>query len=266
MFCFGFACGELENAISVSLRGYHLFERLLVVCFTGVERQLSTPQVPWLHQRQPRVLRRKRDCTLPSSASTSSTSLCTSEEEGLHTGLTPHNVGMYLGGRGTGHLPHKIGEFFGGGGGTGPPPHNVGLYFGGGGTGLLLRNVGEYMQLVLRSQFRSLGALFLPPTAKSWKKRGMHCECKTCWWRVSSMSASRGAPALRMRMLTRAILTSVNNSKHVSVVPFGVIWTRVAGHTGNKMLGNNASVGSLVTATHLEENSSVASWGEGSRG
>ena len=25
------------------------------------------PQVPWLHQRQPRVLRRKRDCTLPSS-------------------------------------------------------------------------------------------------------------------------------------------------------------------------------------------------------
>ena len=98
--------------------------------------------------------------------------------------LPPHNVGMYLGGRGTGHLPHKIGEFLGGGG-TGPPPHNVGLYFGGGGTGLLPRNVGEYMQLVLRSQFRSL-ALFLPPTAKSWKKRGMHCECKTCWWRGSN--------------------------------------------------------------------------------
>ena len=32
------------------------------------------------------------------------------------------------------------------------------------------------------------------------------------------------------------------------------------------VLGNNASVGSLVTATHLEENSSGASWGEGVAG
>ena len=103
---------------------------------------------------------------LTTSASTSATSLCTSEEEGLHTGLPLHNVGMYLGGRGKGLLPHKIGEFLGGGG-TGPPPHNVGLYFVGGGTGLLPHNVGECMQPVLRSKFRSLGALFLPPTAKS---------------------------------------------------------------------------------------------------
>ena len=29
------------------------------------------------------------------------------------------------------------------------------------------------------------------------------------------------------------------------------------------VLGNNACVGLLVTATHLEENSSGASWGEG---
>ena len=116
-------------------------------------------------------------------------------------------VAVYVGGERIAHClpPHNVGMCLGGGG-TGPPPHNVGLYFGGG-TGFLPRNVGEYMQLVLRSQFRSLGALFLPPTAKSWKKRGMHCECKTCWWRgvpgsVSSMSASRGLSALRMRMLT----------------------------------------------------------------
>ena len=143
----------------------------LVVCLTGVERQLSAPQVPWLRQRQPRVLRRKRDCTLPSSSQLPrvhlrrrcvlrrrkdctqaflfTTSACTSEEEGKAL------------------LPHKIGEFLGGGG-TGLPPHNVGLYFGGGGTGLLPHNVGEYMQLVLRC--------------------------------VLSMSASRGVPALRMRL------------------------------------------------------------------
>ena len=75
----------------------------LVVCLTGVERQLSAPQVPWLRQRQPRLPRRKRDCTLAlfftTSASTSATSLCASEEEGLHTGLPLHNVNMYLGGR-----------------------------------------------------------------------------------------------------------------------------------------------------------------------
>ena len=131
---------------------------------------------------------------LTTSASTSATSLCTSEEEGLHTGLPLHNVGMYLGGRGKGLLPHKIGEFLGGGG-TGPPPHNVGLYFGGGGTGLLPHNVGEYMQLVLRFAL--------------------------------SMSAWRGVPALRMRLC----------------------W-------------GTTQAGSLVTATHLEENASGASWGE----
>ena len=161
----------------------------------------------------------------------------------------------FLGGRG---IAHRL------------PPHNVGMYLGGRGTGLLPRNVGHYIQARAAEQFSITGCTVSSTDSEErWKKRGMHYECKTCWWRgvpgsVSSMSASRGAPALRMRMLTRAILTSVNNSKHVSVnVPFGVIWTRVAGHTGNKMLVNNASVGSLVTATHLEENSSVASWGEG---
>ena len=50
------------------LEELHFFERLVVVCFIGVEKQLSAPQVPWLRLRQPRVLRRKRDCTLPSSS------------------------------------------------------------------------------------------------------------------------------------------------------------------------------------------------------
>ena len=87
---------------------------------------LHPPQVQRLLLRWPRLLRRKRDCTpalfLTSSATTSAMSLCTSEEEGLHTGLPPHNVGVFLGGRGIGPLPHNVGEYFGGGG-TGPPPH-----------------------------------------------------------------------------------------------------------------------------------------------
>ena len=62
-------------------------------------------------------------------------------------------------------------------------------------TGLLPHNVGEFMQLVLRF--------------------------------VLSMSASRGVPALRMRLC----------------------W-------------GTTQAGSLVTATHLEENASGASWGE----
>ena len=52
----------------VCLKSLHCVERWLVVCLSVVERQHSTPQVPWLHQQQPRVLRRKRDCTLPSSS------------------------------------------------------------------------------------------------------------------------------------------------------------------------------------------------------
>ena len=114
-------------------------------CTGGVERALHLPQVPWLHQRQPRVLRRKRDCTLALllTTSTGATSPCTSEEEGLHSGPPPHNVGEYLGGRGTGPPPHNVGDYLGGGG-TGPP-HNAGDYLGGGGTGPPPHNSGEYV-------------------------------------------------------------------------------------------------------------------------
>ena len=52
----------------VRLKSLHCVGRWLVVCYTWVGRQLSTPQVPWLHQRQPRELWRKRDCTLHSSS------------------------------------------------------------------------------------------------------------------------------------------------------------------------------------------------------
>ena len=81
----------------------------------GVGRQALHPQVPWLHQRQSRVLWMERDCTLTlsltASMSTSASSPCSSEEEGLH--LTP--------------LPRIAGRYFGGGG-TGTPPHNIGLF------------------------------------------------------------------------------------------------------------------------------------------
>ena len=54
----------------------------------GWGERLSTPQVLWLRQRRPCVLRRKKDCTpalfLTSSATSSSMSLCSSEE-----GLAP---------------------------------------------------------------------------------------------------------------------------------------------------------------------------------
>ena len=84
--------------------------------------RLSTSQVLRLLLHEPWLHRRKRDCTpalfLTCSVSTSATSLCTSEEEGLHTALPPRNVGMYFGG-----------------GGTSPPPHNDGVYFGGRETG-----------------------------------------------------------------------------------------------------------------------------------
>ena len=60
----------------------------LVVCFPGGGETGSPPlQVQRLPLRRPRLPRRKRDCTLvlflTSSASTSATSLCTSEEEGV---------------------------------------------------------------------------------------------------------------------------------------------------------------------------------------
>ena len=165
----------------------------LCVSFTGVERQLSTPQVPWLHQRQPGVLRRKRDCTLPSSSQrrhvprrkrerpSSSQNrrvlrrrrnrqvltmwVCTSEEEGQ--------------------------AFF------------------------LAMSVST-CSLCCRANFDHWVHCFL-----------MHCECKNMLVAGSPREClERGAPTLRMRMLTRAILTSVNNSNHVSMFPsaFGPGW------------------------------------------
>ena len=181
------------------LEELHLFERLVVVCFIGVETALrssssvassataaSTSEEEGLHAA----------LFFTASARTSATSLCTSEEKGLHTAFLFTTSACTSEEEGKAFFLTKIGEFLGGGG-TGPP-HNVGLYFGGGETGLLPRNVGEYMQLVLRC--------------------------------VLSMSASRGVP------IANALV-----------------------------LGNNASVGSLVTATHLEENSSGASWVKESR-
>ena len=171
----------------------------LVVCLTGVERQLSAPQVPWLrpttaastseeeglhapsssqlprvHLRRRCVLRRRKDCT---QAFLFTTSARTSEEEGKAFFLTK-----------SASSSEEEEQVF--------PPHNVGLYFGGGGTGLLPHNVGEYMQLVLRC--------------------------------VLSMSASRGVP--------RCECACVGEQRKL------IRW---------------------VTTTHLEENSSGASWGEG---
>ena len=112
--------------------------RWLCVSMGGGKTGSPPPKSSVLPLRRPRLPRRKRDCTLAlfftTSASTSATSLCTSEEEGLHTALPPRNVGMYFGGRGTSPLPHKVSENLGGNG-TGPPPHNDGVYFGGRETG-----------------------------------------------------------------------------------------------------------------------------------
>ena len=87
----------------------HQFVRWLCVFPWGWRERLSTHQVQRLPLRRPRLHWRKRDCTLAlfstTSASTSATSLCTSEEEGLHT-LPPHNDGVYFGGRETGSRPH----------------------------------------------------------------------------------------------------------------------------------------------------------------
>ena len=95
--------------------GCLFFVERLPSLLLGVGRQALHPQVPWLHQRQSRVLWMERDCTLTlsltASMSTSASSPCSSEEEGLH--LTP--------------LPRIAGRYFGGGG-TGTPPHNIGLF------------------------------------------------------------------------------------------------------------------------------------------
>ena len=93
-----------------------------------------------------------------SDVAASATSLCTSEEKGLHTAFLFTTSACTSEEEGKAFFLTKSASV----------PHNVGLYFGGGGTGLLPRNVGEYTQLVLRC--------------------------------VLSMSASRGVPALRMRL------------------------------------------------------------------
>ena len=85
----------------------------------GVGRKALHPQVQRLLQRRPRVLRRKRDCTPPSS----------SHSRG---GLLPRPRGLRR--RKDWHLslpPHTAGKYFVGGG-TGPPPHNVRESLGGG--------------------------------------------------------------------------------------------------------------------------------------
>ena len=73
-----------------------------------VGRQALHAQVPRLHQRQSRVPRRERDCTLTlfltASVSTSSTSPSSSEEEGLHKTPLPRIAGGSFGGGGTGPL------------------------------------------------------------------------------------------------------------------------------------------------------------------
>ena len=77
---------------------------------------LPSSQLPWFHQRQPRVPRRKRDCTLAlfftTSTGTSATSPCTSEEEGLHLRPLPRDAGVYFGRGGTGPPPHDKSEYF----------------------------------------------------------------------------------------------------------------------------------------------------------
>ena len=97
------------------------------VLYWGWGDRLSTCQVPWLRQQQPRVLRRKRDCTLAlfltTSTGTSATSPCTSEEEGLH--LRPSAQQR--------RVPRRRKDCT-----SGPPPHTNGEHIGGGGTGLLL--------------------------------------------------------------------------------------------------------------------------------
>ena len=101
------------------------------VCPTGVGRQALHPQVQRLHHRRPRVLRRKRGCTLPSSSHARDGHLARlrvlRRRKDWHLSFPPHIAGMYLGGRGTGpslshqrRLPRRRR--------TGPPPHIDGKF------------------------------------------------------------------------------------------------------------------------------------------
>ena len=109
--------------------------------------RLSTSQVRRLLLPEPRLLRRKRDCTPPSSSHVRGAlqrRRCVLRwRKDCTSGLPPHTAGLYLGGRGAALLPHNFRDFLGGGR-TGLPPHNVGVYFGGGGTGSPPHNAGEY--------------------------------------------------------------------------------------------------------------------------
>ena len=94
--------------------------------------RLSIPQVQRLHQRRLRVLRRKRDCTPPSSSHFRGGLLARlrrlRRRKDWHLSLPPHNAGRYFGGEGTGPSPCNVREYLGGGR-TGLPPHTVGVYF-----------------------------------------------------------------------------------------------------------------------------------------
>ena len=109
----------------------------MVVIFSslpsGSEKQASPPPQVWrLHQRRPRVLRRKRDCTPPSSSHSRGGPSCssprTSKKKDWHLSLPPHTAGVYFGGGGTGPPPDNVREYLGGGR-TGLPPRTVGVYF-----------------------------------------------------------------------------------------------------------------------------------------
>ena len=98
----------------------------------GVGRKALHPQVQQLRQRRPRVLRRKRDCTPPSSSHSRDGLLARlwglRRRKDWHLSLPPHTAGWYFGGGGTGPLPHNVRDYLGGGR-TGLPPRTVGVYF-----------------------------------------------------------------------------------------------------------------------------------------
>ena len=129
----------------------------------GWRDRLSTPQVRQLRQRRPRVLRRKRDCTPPSSSHSRGSHLARvrvlRRRKDWHLSLPPHTDEEFSrGGGGISPPPHKSGEYFGGGG-AGPPLHNVGKYFGGEGSGPSPHNEAVYISLGLQLTARALEAV-----------------------------------------------------------------------------------------------------------
>ena len=96
-----------------------------------MERQALHPQVRRLRQRRPRVLRRKRDCTPPSSSLSRGGLL--PRLRGLRRRKDWHTPFLLT-------LPGTTSEEEG----TGPPPHTDREYLGGGRQAFLLTPVGEY--------------------------------------------------------------------------------------------------------------------------